>query len=88
MFKFQGVVLNKKEMKSKKGVRFGLVSVLDQSEKYSIVRDVADFDNFLMDIPVNTTVEFPVNLNVNVSEKTGRAFLNCVVQAEPVVVEA
>lgn len=77
MIYLEGQLLNIKTVENKKkGTKLTVVSILDKSERFSRVIDLADFDGHINGHREGQHVKVPINFRQVVNSDTGRAYLN------------
>jgi len=79
----KGILLHRRTIKTKKGQDLNIVSILDQYKTHSQVVDITDFDNFLDNIEIGQSVEFPFRSRPGVSDR-GNTYINYVTAGQPV----
>lgn len=77
-----GTLLHTKEVTSKKGRQFTVVSILDEYENYTEVVDITDFDGYVNGAQKGELICLPYRSRPGVSER-GNAYINYVTVGKP-----
>jgi hypothetical protein len=84
----RGKLLVKKSFTSKKGTPIPTIQILSQSQTFAKVIEIVDFDNQVNGTELGTTIQLPVRISARTSERTGRSYLNYVVDGKPEVMKS